>query len=483
MKRDTSFSRERRLSGTPLARPRQMAGILARAICLTLGPCAHAAVLAQEATPPQQPPAAPPVPSANAYPIDLPTTLRLAGAQNLDVQLARTAVDEAHANYTSAIEGFLPTLVPGASYLKHTGRDQEVQGDLIDVTKHSQLAGVTAAAEIPVGDAIFQSLQSRQLVTAADATQAAQEQDTGLAAAQQYFNLVNSRALVEVVSQALGVSQNYEQQLNEAVTIGTAFKGDAFRVQTQTRRLQLQLTRAKAQQRLAATELAQTLHLDPLVELVPAEREPAPFAFSDLNDPPEALVRRALDRRPEIARSTAQIAAAEEARRGALYGPLIPTLGGRAFVGEMDGGAGDTNLNGGPRRDLGVGLSWKIGPGGLFDFGRIKASNAQLTRAQVIDEKVRDAIQREVVDAYTQVQSLFQQMRDARLNVSSAEETLRLTRGRKQLGVGTVLEDIQAQQDLLNARSDLVTIVTQLNQAQYSLMRSVGSPLRAPAAK
>ena len=32
--------------------------------------------------------------------------------------------------------------------------------------------------------------------------------------------------------------------------------------------------------------------------------------------------------------------------------------------------------------------------------------------------------------------------RDARLNVTAAEDTLRLTRGRKQLGVGTVLEDI-----------------------------------------
>jgi len=93
---------------------------------------------------------------------------------------------------------------------------------------------------------------------------------------------------------------------------------------------------------------------------------------------------------------------------------------------------------------------------------------------------LRDAIEREVVDAYTQVQSLFQQMRDARLNISAAEETLRLTRGRKQLGVGTVLEDIQSQQELLNARRDLVTIVTQLNQAQYGLIRSVGAPLRTP---
>jgi len=78
------------------------------------------------------------------------------------------------------------------------------------------------------------------------------------------------------------------------------------------------------------------------------------------------------------------------------------------------------------------------------------------------------------------VQSLFEQLRVARLNVSSAEETLRLTRHRKELGVGVVLEDIQAQQELLKARSDYVVIVTQLNQQQYELMRSVGAPLRTP---
>lgn len=428
--------------------------------------------------------------SAATYPIDLPTTLRLAGAKNLDVQLARTTVDEAHANYTSAIEEFLPSFAPAANYLHHAGRDQRVEGPLIDVTRHNESAGVYASAQIPVGEAIFRSLQGRQLITAADAGQVTQEQDTALAAAQQYFTLVNAGAVIDVVSQALAISQNYEQQLNEAVSIGTAFKGDAVRVQTQTRRLQLDLTRAKEQRRLAASQLAQTLHLDPLIELVPAEHEPAPFALMDLNASTDELVRTALEKRPELMRSAASIAAAEQARRGAIYGPLIPTLGAQASIGEFSGGgqllageiggAENTNIGGGPRRDYGVGLSWKIGPGGILDLGRIRASSIQLTRAQVNDEKLRDTIEREVVDAHTQVQSLFQQMRDARLNIGAAEETLRLTRGRKQLGVGTVLEDIQAQQELLNARRDLVGIVTQLNQAQYALMRSVGTTLRTP---
>jgi outer membrane protein TolC len=320
-------------------------------------------------------------------------------------------------------------------------------------------------------------LQGRQLLNAAGAAQAAQERDVSLTGAQQYFDLVNAGALVEVISQALAISQNYEQQLNEAVRIGTAFKGDAFRVQTQTRGLQLNLTRAREQRRLAGTRLSQTLHLDPLIELTPAEREPAPLALSDLNATPSALVASALQNRPEITRSSALIMAAQDAHRGALYGPVVPTIGGRAFAGVLNGGLGDTNADGGPRRDYGVGLSWKVGPGGLFDWGRIKASDVRVTVAQVNDEKLRDAIAREVVDGYTQVQSLFQQLRDARLNVSSAEDTLRLTRGRKELGVGTVLEDIQAQQDLLKARSDLVTIVTQLNAAQYGLLHSVGTPL------
>lgn len=421
-----------------------------------------------------------PAPADSTYPIDLATALRLAGAQNLDVQLARNAVDQAHANYASAVEQFLPSLMPSASYLRHTGREQAVDGSLVDVTKHSDTTGAYLTAQIPVGDAIFTALQTHQLVAAADAGATAQERDSALAAAQQYFDLVSARALVDVVTQALSISQNYEQQLNEAVRIGIVFKGDAFRVQTQTQRLQLDLTRAKQRQRLSAARLVQTLHLEPLVELLPAEREPAPLAMADLNMSPKELIRTALENRPELARSTALIAAAEQSRRGAIYGPLLPTIGGQAFGGEFNGGPGDTTANGGPRRDYTVGLSWKVGSGGLLDFGRIRASGANLTAAELSDEKLRDQIAREVVDGYSQVQSLFEQLRVARLNLNSAEETLRLTRNRKVLGVGIVLEDIQAQQELLKARTDYVGIVTELNQQQYGLMRSVGAPWRNP---
>jgi outer membrane protein TolC len=414
----------------------------------------------------------------NPYPIDLPTTLQLAGARNLDVRLARTAVEEARANYLTALERFLPAVAPSASYLRHSGRTQAVDGSILEVTKRSEASGVGLSAQIPVGEAIFSALQSRQLLKAADAAATSRERDGTVLAAQQYFELVRARALADVLEEGLRVSQNYLAQLHEAVRIGIAFRGDALRVETQTQRLELDLARAKQQQRLAAARLVQTLHLDPLVEIVPADREPVPLALSDLNAAPHALLQSALDNRPELEQSKAFIAAASQQRRGVLYGPLLPTVSLQTFNGDLHGGPEDTDMNPGVTRDRAVFLSWKIGPGGLFDWGRMKASNSKLLIAQVADEKLRDEIARQVVESHARVQSLFEQVRLARNCIKSAAETLRMTRERKELGVGTVLEDIQAQQELIRARSDQVASVTELNQEQYALLRAIGSVSR-----
>src|SRR5258708_19207272 len=47
------------------------------------------------------------------YLIDLPTVLRLAGAQNLDVQMARAKLAEARAENESATLKFFPSLTAG----------------------------------------------------------------------------------------------------------------------------------------------------------------------------------------------------------------------------------------------------------------------------------------------------------------------------------------------------------------------------------
>ncbi len=410
--------------------------------------------------------------------IDLPTALRLAGAQNLDVQIARERLKEAEANRTSALEQFFPWVAPGVVYHRRDGVAQAVPaGTISDAHFQSYSPGATLAAQVSLGDAIYNSLAAKQKVSASDKALEAQRQESILVAAQGYFDLARAKTLVEVSRQALQTSQDYERQLGQAVASGIAFKGDELRVRTQTQGYQIALRQGLEQQRIAAADLARLLHLDSRVELIPQGGELLPLTLFGTNTVLEALVQQALSARPELRQNEALVLAARAEKNGAVYGPLIPTLGAQVFGGGLGGGPDNGPSTFDSTADYLVGLSWRLGPGGLFDSGRIRASKTKLTATELAETKLKDAITSEVVANLTRVRSLFDQIALAEQKLASANETLHLTRERKQYGVGVVLEDIQAQQDLTRARADYATTVAEYNKAQFGLSRAVGSPL------
>src|SRR6059036_3386012 len=96
--------------------------------------CALAALIQMVPTSQAQVPASPSrATTNNVYPIDLPTVLRLANAQNLDIQIARERLKEAKANHESAVEQFFPWISPGVAYRRHEGRIQAVNGPIASV--------------------------------------------------------------------------------------------------------------------------------------------------------------------------------------------------------------------------------------------------------------------------------------------------------------------------------------------------------------
>ena len=415
-------------------------------------------------------------PTNERYPIDLPTALQLAGAQNLDIQIAREHLAEAQANRQSAVEQFFPWISAGAAYHRRDGVAQAVPaGTISDAHYQSYNPGAAVTAQMDLGDAIYKSLAAKQLVKASDHALEAQRQDTTLSAAQGYFELAKAGALVEVVREAVRTSRDYQQQLHAAVASGIAFKGDELRVQSQTEHYEISVRQALERQRVAAAELALILHLDSQVELVPRDTFLAPITLFATNSAMAALVAQALPTRPELKQSQALLQAARAAKDGAVYGPLIPSVGAQAFGGGLGGGSDSGPSNFGAEGDYLVGVTWRIGPGGLFDSGRVNASKAQLAAAQLGEAKLKDTITSQVVISLTRVQSLWTQIALAERNLATATETLRLTRERKQYGVGIVLEDIQAQQDLTQARSEYFSALAEYNKAQYALNKAVGS--------
>ena len=413
--------------------------------------------------------------STNTLPIDLPTTLRLVGARNLDIQIARENLHEAQANRQSAVEQFFPWVAPGIGYHRRDGVAQASPSGIIsDAHYQSYAPGATAVAQMDLGNAIYVTLAARQLVKASDQALETRRQDATLTAAQGYFDLVKARALVGVINEAMQISQDYQQQLHEAVAAGIAFKGDELRVQTQTEHYKITLQQALEQQRTAAVNLAQVLHLDSTVELVPLDTGLTSLTLSPTNVSMNALVAQAMSDRPELKQRQALSAATRAEKNGAVYGPLIPSVSAQVFGGGLGGGPDGGPDNFAPEEDYLVGLSWRIGPGGLFDSGRIKASKARLAATQLAESKLKDAITSQVVDAFVAVNSTAIQIQLAGQNLNTASEALRLTQQRKQYGVGIVLEDLQAQQALTQARSDYVTALAEYNKAQYSLSRAIG---------
>jgi outer membrane protein TolC len=267
---------------------------------------------------------------------------------------------------------------------------------------------------------------------------------------------------------------DYQRQLEEAVKTGIAFKGDLLRVRVELERNQLALRQAAEQQRFAAARLAQVLHLDPAIDLAPRETDLAPMAITDTSTNLHSLVQAAMATRPELKQNQSLIAAASDAQTGAVYGPLVPSIGAQAFFGGLGGGRRGISDTFGEQEDYVFGLSWRIGPGGLFDSTRSRAAEARLKIARLDGEKVSDAITREVVEAFTHWQSSADQIETSRRALAAGEEGLRLAQQRKEFAVGIVLENIQAEQDLTRARLDYLRAVAEFNKAQYALSRAVG---------
>jgi outer membrane protein TolC len=416
-----------------------------------------------------------PTPPPNGV-IDLPTTLRLAGASNLDVQIAREKVAEAKAASDSARARYFPWITPSIVVRRHEENIQAVNGPILDADKQSLSAGLALNARLDLGETYYQNLVAKQIVRSNEAALAGRQREVTLRAATAYFDLVRAHSAVKAAEEATKISGRHAEQLNALADAGIAFQGDVARVRAARERAELTQVRLQAEQRVSAARLAEILRLDPVVELTPADGDVAPLSVAVPGDEVGALVAKALAARPELDEAAARLEAARTLRRGATQGPLIPTIGAQASIGGLGGGPGGSTLtrDWDTSSDLSFGLSWRVGPGGLFDRSRQRETAARERQVEFEQEKVRDVIRRQVVEQHVRLRSLATQIELAKKAMEAADQTARLSRQRRETGVGAVLEDLQAEEELARARRDYLATVAEYNQAQYALRFATG---------
>lgn len=418
--------------------------------------------------------------------LNLATALRLAGAKNLAIELARERVLEARSQLDQDRLQLFPWIAPGVGYRRHDGNLQDVAGNIFDASKQSGSAGVVLQAQWDLGDSLYRVLASRQAVAVSEAGADARRRDTLRDVAVAYTELSRAAASRVTAEEVRQLAVTTLRQVRGAVDAGLAFAGDAQRVEVQVGLSESLVLEAHQALRVASARLAQLLRLPPAEELHPDLAEFVPVGLVATNQSLTALVAAALAQRPEVRRADASVGVAQARRDGAARGVWLPTVGAQATVGGLAGGRNGSWRNGDDFQEYGVGVFWRIGPGGIGDRTRIRTADARRRVAELERDQLRDEVARQVVELQTRTQVAADRLRVADHTLAAARRLVDLTHARREFGVGIVLEAIDAEREFSRAQADHLQAIADHNRLQWEFWHASGldeSSLRPDAGR
>jgi outer membrane protein TolC len=451
--------------------------------------------------------------------VDLPTVIRLAQAQNFDIQQARQAVEAAQGNYESAVGDAFPAIVPTAFFQRRDGRFLNTDGRIFDVGSANFSASVAIDWVINPGQIIYNILAAKKRLYATEFQEEHVKMETLRLAAVQYYSLALAQARIETARQ--GVKEAEELLRIERVRLrtGTGVQADELRAKAQLAARQQDLVSALHGFYRTSVDLTVTLHLDPSVTLVPRiETLPRETLVRDDLEIEEMLAI-AVTFRPDLqsVRETMEAALADRKRTwwsgfgpdftlGYEYGGItgnannvVPNEGipsnlvvnptsatGSFSSNPVANGVIREGIVRGSRRLAGsddqtfrfsqftrgtAGVGWRFS---ISAFGDLKKAAAAEASAIIDAARKIDEVRASVVNIHQEVIAHRRLGELALQQVESAEEALRLSQANLQAGIMTTLDVLQAQDALTQARLRHILAVVGYNQAQVNLLAALG---------
>jgi outer membrane protein TolC len=429
--------------------------------------------------------------SATALPIDLPTALRLSGAENWNVQIAAEKVQEARARLDAAKLLWLPSLNVGVGYTKHEGQIQSTPGQVIDVSRNSLFVGgganlsqapLTGGAggparlmvDLSLADAIFSPLAARQVVHAAQARETVEFNDTLRDAADAYYQLVGAQGQLAMAQKNLDDARKFEKLTESFVVAGKGSRADTSRARVETSRRKQAIIRAETDAKVAGVELTRILRLGSETDLIVFEDKPVAVAFVSEAESLPALIAHAHMYRPEMAQHQAEVELNRERLRAERWRPLLPNVHVGISAGGFGGGVNDElhQLDG--RGDFDLLAVWQLKNLGFGTRAAQREQRSRLRQSVFANFRIRDVVAADVARAFHEMHALRKQLDLAEKNVELSRESHRKNDARIRGLEGLPLEALNALQTLASSREDYITAVTEYNRAQVRLLHAIG---------
>lgn len=334
-------------------------------------------------------------------------------------------------------------------------------------------------------------IASKTRVAAGRATLRAVEGDVFTEAVAAYMDVIRDRAIVELNNNQVRVLSTNLEATRDRFQIGDLTRTDV--AQSEARLSLGRSSLATAQGRLSSSEenYRRVIGRHPDALAPPPPLPPLPAT-------PDQAVQIALANNPDLIAITRQAEAAGYDVRS-VRGTRLPTvsaIGSANYARTLSGGAG-FNPNTGQSGSL-SGTATSVGVQGRLPFYQGGLPAARIRQAQAIEGQTleqRIATERAVVANTRSAFAVYQASLDAitsnQVAVSSNELALEGARAENSVGTRTILDVLNAEQELLNAQVALVSarrdayvagfqLLNTLGQAQADTLGLDGGPLYDP---
>ncbi len=440
------------------------------------------------------------IPGRAVEPIDLANVLRLAGARDLDIAIARQRILQAAADLKQARALWLPSLFYGPTWYRADGQIQTVTGQVQSINRSSLFLGATAAlansfpapspgtgfpsvnglsSTLRISDAIFEPMAARRVLTANQAGLQTATNDALLRIAEAYLDLQAAIGRLAIAREAAANAEDLSRITGAYARLGQGLEADHRRALTELRHRRRDIPLASGQLLVASANLIRLLVLNPATVFAPVEPPECIIHLIPDEIPLDDLVIQGLRNRPELASARELVEAAILRVKQARLRPFVPSVAFDYAGGGFGGGAGSFFGNFGSRGDAAASLFWDLRNLGFTDVAIMNRRAAERETANLEKIRTQTRVAAEVVSSYETRQAAIRQIEEARGGLVEALDSLKLNflnirQGAELPRATRPIEVLQPIQALAQARLDYLDSVLDYNRAQFRLKRAIG---------
>lgn len=286
---------------------------------------------------------------------------------------------------------------------------------------------------------------------------------------QAYLNVFVAQETLEAAQKTEKASREAFEAAEERLKVGVVTPADTAQAETAYAQGTLQRVKAENDLQLASGTFATLLHL-PLSQSLTLKPVNPDSGDAALKTDVEALIKTGMEKRPDLAaiRADEQTAAADLAKAKSLDYPVISAYGA----------AGGTNYSKGAesyRSDSTIGLRLSVPLFTGFDNSyRVASARYNLQAAAALRAKTEDEAALDVWRSYHNYQTAQRTYITAQTLIKSAEASEALNMGRYKAGKGTLIDALDAQAKLADARRQWVQARYDVLITRYDLIRALG---------